>query len=314
MKNNKQIVDMLAKKVMQKLSDTKRKSLVENITNKVVSKLKLNESLSDDDLACYLPPSKNNEEQKWAVLYDASYILENLEEVAAFAIEYRGVNHFQKHIIKAMIQLLPTGGYYGNCNNAWQVGAVAGPGYGGYIYQIGFALAPEGELTPDRKTVKIGARRNWRKQFDSGEREKNPLDNKEAPKTPPIEDDCVFHKDIMLVDPQTQAEFGRTMSVLKFGGDLPPARPVINPKTGEPEIENVDQLNYSYETKFSDKAITQKLVSNHEDTFNMISYMIKNQNILEYGEKAEALANKIFQAIESESIPFFRRHYNPASP
>jgi len=301
MKNNKQVISILAKKVMQKLSDNKRKSLVENITNKVLSKLKLNESLSDYDLACYLPPSKNDREQKWAVLYDASYLLENLEAVAE-SFEFLDINHFQKHIIKAMIQLLPTGGSYGNCNNAWQVGAVAGPGYGSYIYQIGFALAPDEELTPDRKTVKIGARRNWRKQFDSeaeedmtNRRKKNPFDDITVQRTPPIEDDCVFHKEKILIDPKTGEE-------------------ILNKITGEKEMENVDQLNYSYETKFSDKSITQKLVSNHEDTFNMVVYMIKNQNILGHGEKPEVLANRIFNSIESESIPFFRRHYNPYSP
>ncbi len=296
MKKNEVIVNNITNKVMKKLAENKRRALVENIANKVMLKIKLNENLvSEDNLACYLPPSKNNGEEKWAVLYDASYVLQNLETVGKVALGYHDpYDPYLNNVIRGMIQLLPTGWRYGNCNNAWQVGAIAGPGYGKYLYQIGFALAPEDELTPDRKIVKIGARKNWRKQFDSGERKKNPFDNKEAPKTPPTEDDCIFHKDQILIDPQTWEE-------------------IINPKTGEPEIENVDQLNYSYETKPSDESITKKLIANHEDTFNMVKNMIAEENILLYGDKAEQLTKKIYQAIEIDSQEFFRKHYDPYS-
>jgi hypothetical protein len=262
--------------------------------------LKEEKTLSMVDLGCYVPISRGSDEKE-AFLYDASFILENLEEIINQILGSREVNLikddlFLSKIMKGVIFIEPTsstGG--GRCNSAWQVSGIAGPGYGPILYQIGFYLTPTEELTSDRGSVKIGARKNWRKQFDSDEREKNPFDDIEKPRTPPKEDDCIIHWQKKKIDPRTK-------------------KPIINPETGSPEMENVDQLNYSYETKTEDIAIAQKLIQNHEDTLNMIKYMIEENNILGLGKQAEKISNDIFRIMKNKFKTFFQLHSDPNSP
>jgi hypothetical protein len=52
----------------------------------------------------------------------------------------------------------------GDCLGSWQVGTVAGPGYGEILYGIGFGVSPKGLLTADRMNVSQAALRVWERQ------------------------------------------------------------------------------------------------------------------------------------------------------
>ncbi len=256
-------------------------------------------ALSTDNLACFIPPNEN-ENVIEAILYDTSFVLENIEEIMNKVLYARGLfldnnNILVTKVIKGVIGIESTESIdYGKCNNAWQVSTIAGPGYGPILYQIGFSLAPEAQLTSDRETVKIGARKNWRKQFDSGEREKNAFDNKEAPKTPPEEDDCLIHLQKVKIDPESGS-------------------PIINPETGEPEMENIDQLNYSYETKSEDEAVAKKLIKNHKDTLSKMKSIIEKDNLFDRGRESKKLIDYFLKELNRNYATFFSKHYKVSS-
>ena len=88
---------------------------------------------------------------------------------------------------------------YGQCNNAWQVSYIAGPGFGKILYGAGYALSASKKLTSDRQIVSPYARSAWAKAAAS-KRGREPFDDVEAPpeekKTPDDpSDDCIIHKE-----------------------------------------------------------------------------------------------------------------------
>lgn len=79
-------------------------------------------------------------------------------------------------------------------NGAWEVVNAAGKGLGKVVYNVGYAMAPDHALMPDRHSVSGDARGAWKKQFDVGRQHKK-IDDVEHPKTPDKSDDGIVHND-----------------------------------------------------------------------------------------------------------------------
>ena len=127
-----------------------------------------------------------------AVIYDPAALAEVLDTITnpkVDSLTYKNI--LVDKVIKGVIRLAASSQ---PCNDAWEVTTSAGPGYGKLIYGVGFALAPNGRLMPDRMSVSSSASAGWARQFNSP-RKKFKLDNYEDPQTIPPEDDCPVHNE-----------------------------------------------------------------------------------------------------------------------
>jgi hypothetical protein len=169
-----------------------------------------------------------------AVMYDVGELLGLLEDKNTRASWYA---------MRGIIQVaeLPL-----QCNGAWEVkySAVKNTGDGGLVYGLGFAMTPNGILTPDRRQVSTRAQRGWIKQKSRGGK---PFDDfyaqpseKRTPDDP--SDDCTVHVD-------TDDEFE----------DACP----------EGHID-LDALNRSYKVEGWEKQLYDKMKAAHEDTLRQI--------------------------------------------
>ncbi len=287
------------------LYNNKRK-LVENIIRNLLERIKIKEDAKTgqtDGLAICLPEQGNNKGEIFAVLYDSNYVLKNLElivEEVLYAMDSNNPydpddNIFMNKLIKGVIQIVKIDPRNGKCNNAWQVGAIAGPGYGpNFLYPIGFGLVPTGQLTPDRKTVKSRARNYWKITHDQDQRAANPLDDYTVQRTPPVEDDCKFHYTKNKIDPDTGEE-------------------IINSETGEPEEENVDQLNFSYEAEDEDVDFANELRNVHRSAMEQLYSMAQDmydQGNLEHDQSGE-IVEWMETLLGDWGVNFFRKYYDP---
>ena len=131
----------------------------------------INDAPNTKDLACAYEKGVHN---SWAFVYRT-----NRGEVSRDNLRDVGV---------AFIQIVKP---EWDCADAWEVVLVAGDGK--YAYGMGYALAPSGILMPDRQLVSKPARAAWLGQYQAG-RESIDLDDYQAPKTPPVWDDCKVYK------------------------------------------------------------------------------------------------------------------------
>ncbi len=168
------------------------------------------------------------------------------------------------------------------CNQAWYVAYIAGPGYGDTLYKLAFGMTPTYRLTSDRDTVKIGARKRWRKIYAAGNRDMMRFDDTyhEHPRgddshTEDESDDCRVH-----------------ISAADAAGSY-----AIDPDPDEP----IDQLNYAYETLESDLILFQELKNVSDQAISEI-VKIKGFN--------EEIGIKGLEYIFRHNKPaFFRKHY-----
>lgn len=88
------------------------------------------------------------------------------------------------------------------CWGAYQINEIAGPGK--LAYAMAYATSPSGRLISDRKLMTNKAINAWKNMASKPETEKQPqrkrfpLDNKEHPQTPAVEDDCEFREEDFL--------------------------------------------------------------------------------------------------------------------
>jgi hypothetical protein len=168
---------------------------------------------------------------KAAFIYDAKSLVSLKGTYASFLSkgEIDAANRLTNSIAEDIfLGIVDIKSNYNPCNDAWQISAIAGPGYGyNVLYPLAFAMSPTGELSPDREVVMDGAKGAWRTMF-STQRNKAKLDYLPPNnKTPQTEDDCGMHY----------------------------------PTNKDP---NVDYLNHSYSTLPGDKALFNQLKNQHQ--------------------------------------------------
>ena len=189
----------------------------EAILRRIYSRL-LRESSSIDttDLAAHFNEAGNGSRR--VVLYRVS----KLKEILDFdKEEWRYGGPLYNTIMPAIagfasISLTSDYSNFGNCNGAWMVSHMAGPGVGKIMYGMCYAMAEPNRdgvknLVSDRRTVSNDASAAWQKAFKST-RPRTELDNvKEKDpskqKTPGDEyDDCLLHEGRPWLDYAYQAE------------------------------------------------------------------------------------------------------------
>jgi hypothetical protein len=163
-------------------------------------------------------------------------------------------NIFVNHIIKGFIEVGKPKPMRGNCNDAWQVYAAAGPGFGKIVYGVGYALSPTGKLIPDRGSVSDSAEAAWEKVSASSRKRKRLDDQRHQHDRVGNE----YHTD----DPSDDCKV-----LLDFQG------------------KDRQFLNYSYESEGWEKGLLSQLQANHESVISAL-----NPEILEVSELEKFLA------------------------
>lgn len=87
------------------------------------------------------------------------------------------------------------------CNGAWEVSEIVGPGIGGIVYGLGYALVPGGRLMPDRGYTSPKAQKAWRGASESGKLSGLAFDDVDHPQTNPKSDDCYVRKSALAGGP-----------------------------------------------------------------------------------------------------------------
>lgn len=177
-------------------------------------------------------------------------VLYNSNSIDAFRNIKTPHNTWQVYntIVKGYAAIAPS--EYGPCNGAWEVRAMAGPGFGKIMYGCCYAASPSKKLMPDRSTVSPPAGAAWKKAFDS-DRPRKKFDNikarkKETPDDP--SDDCKVHTP-------------RDSDCSKNGT---PKRP---------------WLNYSYSAAGWEKALLAQLEVAHETNLRKLETLPKKLDI-----------------------------------
>lgn len=152
-----------------------------------------------------------------AVIYDPGALAPNLDRIldpATPGTTYKEI--LARTAIRGIIRLADT---RHPCNGAWEVTTSAGPGIGKIVYGVGYALAPNGRIMPDRLSVSDAARDAWETQFHKG-RPKWKLDDVDNPATPPPEDDCAVHLPFLQSDEEEQwkEQLRRSAKARRTGG------------------------------------------------------------------------------------------------
>ena len=216
-----------------------------------------------------------NAGERTAIIYDYNALMLDNDIIKKLmdAARFRSVTnpatqefttYLAKKIVKGMISVGPPIG--GNCNGAWQVLNSAGPGLGKIVYLAGYALSPTGKLIPDRGSVTNSAKAAWDKQAARG-RPRKRLDDKHHQHdkrgneyhTEDRDDDCGVY---------------------------------LNS-----ELDQPNNLNYSYDSTPEERAIFDSLLEQHEATMSTKFWSPENRQELEV-----ALGNAGFK--------FFSLHYN----
>ncbi len=272
------------RKLIEKIIRSSLQSLYESLDEK--GRLGLLFEGGVTDLACYVIDGGHS--FKTAILYDPVILLRHLDIIIDQLKAYNNAAIIlQNLVLKGIVKIGKFDNWDGKCNNAWSIAAIAGPGYGrDYLYPIAFGLSPTGKLTSDRSIVKSGARKNWRRMY-LGDKSatKEPFDDKDNPKTPPPEDDCKLHVDKVK----------------------------INPKTGEKEIENVDQLNFSYEANGEEKNLLRMLSARHDEVVEEIIQKLDNMDNWDHSDQKEDIMSLLLnRAFYEAADQFFDEHYDNA--
>ena len=100
------------------------------------------------------------------------------------------------------------------CNGAWEVSSIAGIGLGKTLYGLGYYMAPNGRLMPDRSFSSKRAKNAWAKS--SGKMQGFPLDDIKDPRTDDPNDDCEL---------QVPTKQGGPKPVLDVAYEGPPVDP-----------------------------------------------------------------------------------------
>jgi hypothetical protein len=151
------------------------------------------ESNSPKDLALLTSDSGDSKD---AILYSPRELFSNVREYFSSVnvddgedVDPDKLGEICLDSIKGFVRIMKPK-HNNECNGAWEVKLIAGPGYGKQIYGAAYAMSPTKKLIPDRSSVSQDARKAWSGVAAKGKAKIEPLDDYKKKKTPPTSDDC----------------------------------------------------------------------------------------------------------------------------